>query len=93
ARSSERWLERHNYAPKNFDKALIDFFRYKLPNLHSGKEEKNALGNLLTHLKKDQKTDYSILKKEFDLISWLESRIHGRPMLEVVREKKKDNGQ
>jgi hypothetical protein len=88
AKASERWLVKNKYAPKNFDKTLLGFFKYKLPKITSAKEELKALEVLLIQLKKIQNTEYSILKKEFDLESWLESKIQNCLMLEILTKKK-----
>lgn len=89
AKSSERWLEKNNYALKSFDKLLMDFFKYKLPKINTNEQQTKELSALLAQLKKEKHKEYSIFQKEFDMVSWLESKIENRPMLEILREKSK----
>jgi len=91
AKASERWLIKNNYPLGSFDKALINFFKYKLPKMDSSEEEVEELLRLYTNLKRDKNSDYSILQKEeFYLIPWLESKIQNRPLIEVAKEKRNE---
>jgi len=88
AHSSERWLIKNKYPLGSFDKALIRFFRYKLPKMDSIEEERQEFSRLLTQLKEDEKSGGAILsREEFYLRPWLESKIQNRPLMDIAREK------
>ncbi|TND06518.1 MAG: hypothetical protein FD123_3453 [Bacteroidetes bacterium] len=86
AKSTERWLKKNDYQPRFFDKALIDFFKFRLPKINSAAEKRETMQNLLAQLKAATNTEYSILKNTFDLAAWLESEIQQKPMLEIMRK-------
>ena len=87
SKSVERWLEKHNYQPKHFDKVLIDFFKNKAYKITNSKEEKKEFALLFSQFKKMNVTEYSILKKEVDPALWVESKIQNRKMLEMMKVK------
>jgi len=88
SQNNERWLIKNKYPLGSFDKALIRFFKYKLPKMDSIDEERQEFLNLLTHLKEGKNSGDSILHKEdFYLRPWLESKIQNRPLMEVIKEK------
>jgi len=88
AKRSRRWLVNNNYPLTNFDKMFVDFFEYKLPKCNSSKEELDELTQLLANLNQNKDAEKSILQKEIDLVSWLESKIQNRKLLEILRKKR-----
>ena len=71
-----------------YDKALLDYIRYKLPKIfdpakinHSLQELKSALEHIL------ENPEERMASPHFDLVAWLESKITGRPFAEIVRKK------
>ena len=87
-RSTYRMLVKREQLYK-YEKIILDFIRKKLIKMDSGDD--------LVVLLKDLREQLIVIEKDpfegrpleyFDLISWITSKIEGRPFAEVVREKK-----
>ena len=92
SKSSERWLKINKYRLKIFDKILVDFFNHKVAKIITDEDEIIAFSDLSAQLKKNSSTDYSILQKEFDIVSWLRSKIEKSTYMDMLKNKvsKKD---
>lgn len=87
-RSTYRYYYKHKRLYK-FETIVLDFIRKKLPDMSSKQTELTAYKELRSSLEKIIKdpNEKSALHN-FDLISWLDSKIEGRLFGEVLSEKK-----
>ncbi len=72
------------------ENCLLSFIRKKLPKISSGAQLTGEFALLKKELEKIMRNPFEEKALEyFDFISWLESKIEGRPFAEIVREKAK----
>lgn len=91
-----RWTYRY-IAKKNrlypFERIILDFFRKRIPKMHSKKETTNAFRALkheITQLKRNE--EENAVFYVFDFIAWVDSRIEGKSFADVVRKKAETYG-
>ncbi len=71
-----------------FETSVLDFIRKKLPKVITEKELIKAFKELKTEFEEITKDAFEKKALEyFDFISWLESKIEGRPFAEIVKKK------
>jgi len=71
---------------------VLDFIRKKMPSIYSPKDEIAAFKQLRTEFMELTPHPYESKAFEyFDYISWLDSKIEGKPFAEIVRRKFKAN--
>ncbi len=86
-KSTYRFLYKRKYLYK-FESCILDFIRTRLPRANSGKELILMFEDLKRDLTKIIRDPFERRALEyFDIISWLESKISGRPFAEIIRGK------
>jgi hypothetical protein len=86
-RSTYRYLLKRNSLYR-FEALVLDFIRKKLPATTTRKELLAAFAGLKAGLDKLAKDPFEQTALEyFDLISWLESKVSGKGLMQVIREK------
>ncbi len=69
------------------ERALIKFFRVELPTITNQQELIKAFQNLKKEFVKFSKDKYEKVGMEiFDFISWLDSKIENRPLIDIIKE-------
>lgn len=86
-RSTYHYLSKSRQLYK-FEKLMLDFIRLKLPKINSRKEQIDAFKKLKSKLEKIIKDplEREVLRN-FDFVSWLESKIENRSFAEIIRGK------
>lgn len=86
-RSTYRYLYKKRKLYR-LEAAILHFIRRRMARISSDREMPAAAGDLLKELQKIIKDPFERQSLEFfDFVSWLESKISGRPFAVVVREK------
>jgi len=86
-KSTYIFLHKHKRLYK-FEDVLLQFIRKKLASVIDHRELMDAFRELHTELKRVSEDPFENKQmEEFDLISWLESKIENRPFAEVVKAK------
>jgi len=85
--STYRFMLRYDRIYK-FENIILQFIRRKLPRITNRKKRMDAFKELLAELRPLVNDPFEVKPmEEFDIISWLESKIHNRPFAEIVKEK------
>ena len=92
ARSSKRFLVKHNYFSQ-FEKIMIHFFEREIPETNKGHGKIEVFRKLKTELEVLLKNTKQIRALEhFAHMSWIESKIENKPFVEIVKSRHSPNG-
>lgn len=69
-----------------FESIMLDFFNKKLPEVSNDKERIELFKALKVDLEKLNKHPESSVMRNFDLISWIDSKIERRPFAQIIIE-------
>lgn len=88
-KSSRHFLDKRNRLFV-FETSMINFFRKKLPNVHTAAQRTEVFKELKKEIMEITKNNFEKKALDyFDIISWVESKIEHRSFAEIVRQKAK----